>query len=331
MPPVHIRIKPTNVCNHSCRYCAYRVENLKMFSKDTGHNRKFIRKAKMMEILDDAIAMGVKAITFSGGGEPFSYPYLLDAARKLFEAGVKFSAITNGSLLQGEAARTFALRGTWIRISMDGWDDESYSFYRGVSGGEFTKIMANMKNFKKLGGNCYLGVSLIIDKKNSSHVYEMLAKLKNIGVDSVKLSPCLVNDNAGDNNNYHKPFFKDVKQQIKKAIKYLADDGFEIFNAYNELDKKFKKNYTWCPYIQILPVIGADLNIYSCPDKAYNLKHGLIGSIKNQRLKTFWFSDKNNFFKVNPSIHCNHHCETNEKNKLVLEYLNTDREHLDFV
>jgi len=38
----------------------------------------------------------------------------------------------------------------------------------------------------------------------------------------------------------------------------LADNNFEIFDAYYELDAKFKKEYTWCPYSQILPVIGAD-------------------------------------------------------------------------
>jgi radical SAM protein with 4Fe4S-binding SPASM domain len=77
-----------------------------------------------------------------------------------------------------------------------------------------------------------------------------------------------------------------------------------------------KKEYTWFPYSQILPVIGADLNIYPCQDKAYNLEEGLVGSIKEQRFKDFWFSDKNQFFKINPSLHCNHHCVANLKNKI---------------
>jgi len=66
LPPVHIRIKPTNACNHNCRYCAYRADNLQlgqdMRIKDS------IPKEKMMEIIDDLEDMGVKAVTFSGGG-----------------------------------------------------------------------------------------------------------------------------------------------------------------------------------------------------------------------------------------------------------------------
>ena len=59
LAPVHIRIKPTNVCNHRCAYCAYRADNLQL-----GQNMRVadtIPKDKMMEILDDLIEMDVKA------------------------------------------------------------------------------------------------------------------------------------------------------------------------------------------------------------------------------------------------------------------------------
>ena len=72
-------------------------------------------------------------------------------------------------------------------------------------------------------------------------------------------------------------------------------------------------------------------SVYSCQAKAYNLKDGLIGSIKDQTFKSFWFSDKNNFFTINPSCVCDHHCVANMKNKTILEYLNADRDHLGFV
>ncbi len=330
MAPVHVRIKPTNICCHSCSYCAYGKDNFNVFGKDK-IERSYIPRERMMEIIDDLAEIGTRAVTFSGGGEPFMYPYFLDVVKKLSSYGIKCATLTNGSLLRGEIAELFSNKGTWVRVSMDGWDDRSYTEFRQVRDGEFTKIISNMRNFKRLGGGCYLGVSLIVNNKNATHVYETLKTLKEVGVDSVKISPCLVNDTSADNNSYHEPFFAVVRQQVDKAIKELAGNGFEIFNAYVELDEKFEKEYNWCPYLQILPIIGADLNIYACPDKAYNLKNGIIGTIKNQRFKDFWFSDKNNFFKINPSEQCNHHCETNQKNKLVLEYLGASKEHLDFV
>ena len=328
--PIHVRIKPTNMCNHKCRYCAYKDETLQSFGKDF-IQRTYIPKDKIMEIIDDLISMGVKAITFSGGGEPFMYPYLLDVVKKLAESPIRFAALTNGSLLRGETADIFAEYGKWVRVSMDGWDDESYSSYRDVPNDSFSKLMNNMESFKRLKPKCHLGVSYIIDQNNAPMVYDFLRNIKNVGVDSVKLSACLVSDKAAENNMYHKFFFSNVKDQIQQAIETLQGETFEIFDAYHELDEKFLKTYTWCPYLQILPVIGADLNVYSCPDKAYNLGSGLLGNIKEKTFKEFWFSDKKKFFKINPSINCCHHCETNHKNKLVLEYLDADEEHLFFV
>lgn len=329
MAPIHIRIKPTNVCNHSCRYCAYRVDSLQL-GKDMV-KRDYIPKEKMMEIIDDIVEMGVQSVTFSGGGEPFCYPYLLDAVKKLLPSSIKFASLTNGARLEGEVAEIFAHRGSWLRVSIDGWNEESYMHYRGVPADEFTRVMRNMERFKRFGGKCYLGVSFIIDKYNAPHVYDFVKRLKESGVDSVKVSACIVSNSGQENNAYHREIFPKVKSQVSRAISDLADDTFEIFDAYHELDEKFKKNYAWCPYLQILPVIGADQNIYPCQDKAYNFDEGLIGSIRDQRFKDFWFKDKSKFFKINPSLVCDHHCVANEKNRLIMDYLNVDIEHLSFV
>jgi len=329
LPPIHIRIKPTNICNHSCIYCAYRAGGLQL-GKDM-IIRDHISKEKMFEIMDDIAEMGVKSITFSGGGEPFCYPHLLEAVKRLSESSVKFAALTNGSKLHGEIAEFFAHHAIWLRISMDGWDDESYSAYRNIPHGEFRKIIDNIRNFKKYNGRCYLGVCIIVDESNASHIHELICKLKSNGVNSVKVAPCIVSNSGSENNEYHKPIFEQVKEQIAKASEEFKDEDFEIFDSYHQQLETFRKEYSWCPYLQVLPVIGADLNIYPCQDKAYNLDEGLIGSIKDRRFKDFWFSDKNKFFTIDPSKVCNHHCVANSKNDLILDYLNADREHLDFV
>jgi MoaA/NifB/PqqE/SkfB family radical SAM enzyme len=329
LAPVHIRIKPTNICNHNCHYCSYRAGSLQL-GKDM-ELRDQIPQDKMLEIIDDLIEMGVKAVTFSGGGEPLVYPHILEAIKKLSGSSIKFATLTNGSRLQGEVADIFAQHGTWVRVSIDGWDGGSYARYRGVNEKEFSKVLQNMENFKKLGGHCFLGVSLIVDQENAPHVYDFIHRLSSIGVDSVKVSPCILGDDSAENNAYHKPLFDAVQSQIMRAVRDFAGRSFEIFNAYHEFEMEFDKAYQWCPYQQILPVIGADLNIYPCQDKAYNLDEGLIGSIKDCRFKDFWMKDKHKFFKINPSQHCRHHCVANAKNQLVLEYLNADQEHLGFV
>jgi len=328
--PVHIRIKPTNVCNHACWYCSYQSLDDIQLAKNMVV-KDMIPKDKMIEIIDDCIDMKVKAITFSGGGEPFLYPYLLEVVQKLSKSDIKFSSLTNGSKLKGKLAEVFAHNAEWVRISIDGWDDKSYSEYRKVKDGSFSKLIENIRNFKKFKGKCSLGISYIIDNKNYNHIYDVIKLMRDAGADSFKLSPCIVDDSGRTNNIYHKPIFEKTKEEINRAIKDFSSETFEIYDTYHALEEKFKKDYEYCPYLQILPIIGADLNVYTCQDKAYNLDTGILGTIKDLSFKKFWFNDKSKFFKTNPSEVCNHHCISNEKNKIILEYLNSDKDHLNFV
>ena len=329
LPPINIRIKPTNVCLHNCWYCSYRLDDVQlgqdMVEKD------YIPKEKMMEIIDDCVDMGVKAITFSGGGDPFYYKYLLDTVKKLSTTPIKFSSLTNGVKLKGEIAEIFAKHATWVRISIDGWDDKSYAQYRGIKEGEFSKVIENLENFKKLEGDCALGVSLVVDDKNYIHVYEIVKKMHETGVDSIKVSPCVVSNSGDENNKYHEPLYDRVQEQLLRAKQDFESGNFEVFNSYHFSENEFDKDYNWCPFSQILPVIGADMNVYPCHDKAYNLDDGLLGSIKDISFKEFWMNDKNKFFKINPSKVCNNRCVPDEKNKMLIDYLDVDRGHLDFL
>jgi MoaA/NifB/PqqE/SkfB family radical SAM enzyme len=327
--PLHVRLKPTNACNHRCRYCAYRADQLQL-----GQDMQVadsIPREKMKEIVEDLAEMGVKAVTFSGGGEPMVYPHLAETLRGLIAAGIRVASLTNGGRLRGEPAELLAAHGAWVRVSLDGWDGPSYARYRGVDQDEFSRVLDNMAAFKALGGPCLLGVSIIVDADNASHVYETVRRVKDAGADSVKVSPCILSNDGGENNAYHQPLFPLVKEQTARAKADLAGPGFEVFDAYHELELDFTKPYTWCPYSQILMVIGADQKVYPCQDKAYNLETGLLGSIREQRFRDFWFASKETFFRINPSVHCRHHCVANEKNKMVLEYLGADPGHLAFV
>ncbi len=328
-PPVHIRIKPTNVCGHHCWYCAYRNDNLQlgkdMVIKDS------IPREKMLEIVDDIADMGVKAVTFSGGGDPFYYHHLVETVKKLAQTKVQFASLTNGARLDGELADVFADAGSWLRISIDGWDGKSYAQQRNVRDDEFSKVINNLQNFAKRRKRCYLGLSIIVDHKNALHLYEMIKIFSDLGADSVKVSPCIVSNDGNETNAYHKKIWSTVEEQVNLAISDFGSPDFEIYFAYHQVANKFDKQYAWCPYIQILPVIGADMNVYACHDKAYNLDNGVLGSIANIRFKDFWFSNKNKFFKINPKIDCQHHCVADEKNKMVLQYLNVEKAHMGFV
>lgn len=71
--PLYIRLKPTNLCNQHCHYCTYGNgnSNEKTWFRDEIDKRDMIPKKKIREILQDIAEIGVKAVTFSGGGTAY--------------------------------------------------------------------------------------------------------------------------------------------------------------------------------------------------------------------------------------------------------------------
>jgi MoaA/NifB/PqqE/SkfB family radical SAM enzyme len=327
LPPIHIRLKPTNICNHDCWFCAYRQDDFQL--GQTMVERDQIPLDKMMEIVDDLLEMKVEAVTFSGGGEPFVYPHLLRTAARLAEGGIRLGCLTNGSRLTSEAGELLAAKGTWVRVSLDGWDGPSYAKARHVKDTEFAKVLRNLAAFKGFKGPCLLSAVIVVGRENAPHLYELVGRLAPLGVDSIKISPVIVSNSGAENHTYHAGHHQMVVEQLARAA---ADFGHltEIANAYDNQLQTFTKAYTWCPFLQIRPVIAADLNVYSCQDKAYN-PDGLLFSIKDRRFKDAWMDNKAQFLKIDPTRHCNHHCVAHAANKLVLEYLDADPGHVPFV
>lgn len=327
--PVHIRIKPFNKCNHDCWYCAYRVSNLHL-GEDIDYKDK-IPEAKMFEIVDDVIEMGVKAVTFSGGGEPLLYKPLPEVVRRLAAGGVRVATLTNGANLKGAVADAFAEHGTWVRVSTDAWDDASYAKSRGIREGEFSDLLRNLRSFTARGSKCVLGVSFIVDEANCSHLYDACVLLKEAGVNHVKFSGVVVSNSGVENNAYHARIRDTVTEQIERA-RSLADEQFTVINHYHDLDDRFQKSYTSCPYLMYLTVIGADCKVYTCQDKAFTVS-GTLGSIKDRRFRDFWFSEENRqrLFGLNPSKECMHHCVTHSKNLAIMDLLSIDPDHGTFV
>lgn len=286
---------------------------------------------KMLEIVDDFIGMKIEAVTFSGGGEPLLYKPLPDIIERLAAGGIKVATLTNGVNLKGRMADALARFAIWARVSIDAWDDESYVKSRGARVGEFGAVINNMRAFAARGSGCVLGISFIVGKDNWNHIYDVCRIFKDIGVSHVKLSPSIVSNSAAENRSYHDPHFAATRTEIDRALA-LQDSSFAVIDHFHEMDEQFAKPYSTCPFLPMLTVIGADLNVYTCQDKAYT-SDGLLGSIKGQSFRQFWFSDENRkrILSLDPSTKCRHHCVAHDKNLLIHEVLAIDPAHGAFV
>ncbi len=333
-PPLHVRCKPTNRCNHACAYCCYRSEDL--FLSERMNERDEIPRDKMAEIAADLVAMNVRAVTFTGGGEPLLYPHIAATVRTLADGGVKVAMLSNGGLLQGEVAQLLARRAVWVRVSMDAADPALYARSRRVSEREFARVCDNLAAFAAIPGRtCTLGINLIVTRDNATQVLGFLELAKSLRADHVKVSAAVVATTPRENDEYLAPIYDTVKSQIAHGMAKLADDHFDVIDKFHLAGSDaegFERSYDWCPFAQCLTVIAADQNVYTCQDKAYT-SAGLLGSIRGRSFREFWGSDEHRrrLAELHPSQHCRHHCVAHGKNLMLLDYFSADQEHLDFV
>lgn len=312
--PICVRIKPTNKCCHNCYFCVYNHSFSKMH--DTMKRIDEIPLEKMKEILDDLKFIGVKAITYSGGGEPLVHKDIFNILRKTIECEIDLSMLTNGQHLEGAIAKIMT-KAKWIRVSMDYWNEDSFTESRKIPKSNFYQIAENVFNFSKIKGSCNLGVNYIITKENYDKLLEAFNFMIVIGADNIRFSPVWVPDFY----NYH----NEIQHQVRGQLDYIYKQnkkGVSIFDSYYIPPIVNKRGYDRCLFSQIVPVIGADLNIYTCHNMAYSPR-ALIESIKNKKFSEVWFSEKTKKFFQNfkPNISCNHQCANDTKNKILHEIM----------
>lgn len=322
--PIYVRIKPTNRCNHHCYYCSYADMDLNL--------RTGVKKTDEIswEILERTInefrEIGVKAVTFSGGGEPLVYQHINEAMQMVLDSDIELSIITNGQLLCGKSAEVLS-NAKWVRISMDSCNAKQFSSIRGVSEKKFDELVNNIKNFSIIKDReCEFGINCVVNHMNCDSIFQMALFAKSLGVNHIKFAARITKDL----DEYHSKFKKNVINQIELANRTLSDNHFKVIDKYTEhfnFSAVFHRIYNKCQIMQIVTVIAADSKVYPCHDKAYILGEEL-GDLKKQSFTDIWKSYKFNEF--NPMLKCNHHCVYDSRNILINKFFESDK-HRNFI
>lgn len=327
--PIYIRIKPTNLCNHCCYYCSYADSELGL--RDGVQTHDSIPWTKMQEIILDLSSIGVKAVTFSGGGEPLLYPEIAAAMQGLVDGGIDLSIISNGQLLKGEKAEVLRA-AKWVRISMDAADANSYGRIRGISPTAFGQVCANIEHFASIKSpGCELGVNFVINHENAFQVYDMAKLVRDLGVNHIKYTARI----SRDLHDYHRPFKQVAIGQLHKAQADLSCPSFTVINKYEDdftFSTVFQRSYANCLVKELVTVIAADCKVYFCHDKAY-VSSGEVGDLRQQSFKELWFAPAvvKRYQDFNARQECGHHCVYDDRNILLNSFMALDEDQINFI
>lgn len=312
--PPHLQLIISDLCNQNCSFCSYRMDggfSTEQFADIFGNRnpRRFIPTGKAIDLLLDYKNLGGQAVEFTGGGEPLVHPDATTIMAFAQDLGLKTGLVTNGVLLDDdEVFRDL----DWLRISLDAGTEATYRQTRESSMWE--RVLRNIQiaaTFKKPK----VGVGFVVTKENAHEIRQACELVAARGISYLRLSAMFSTQGAA----YYDGMTLDVPQI----------PGLTVVNFFKNRVADLEQgapDYQFCGQMQFGLYIGGDLKVYTCCTNAYT-KHGEIGDLRNQSFKEWIAATDRRQFDARTC----HHCQFNDKNRLINYLIQPDPVHVEFV
>lgn len=285
-PPVQVEISPTNHCQARCDWCFYVSSEYKQ-----KHSREEIEVGTLCAAISTMSDMGVKAISWTGGGDPSAYTGINSAIGWASSCGLRQGIFTNGYGKIGEPQLL-----DWIRITV-------------------TEKFVLTKNVADYVKHTKVGVNFNLCEENFDKLTGMVKQAKDMGVHYFQVRPALA-DNAG-------------LQKFIECPDWLKDYGTEEFRIvltdYKWDDYMNPHGYPKCHGHRMVPFIWHNGDVSTC---AYHFGREpfTMGNLNQDSFRAIWEGDRRRQMcldGVDVIPECQHCCKLHEINK-TLAVINGD-------
>jgi radical SAM protein with 4Fe4S-binding SPASM domain len=203
----------TKKCNLKCIYC---------YADGGKPNADELTLGEIYRTLDEAKNLGAKKVTFTGG-EPLIHEYFFNIAEYAYEAGLKISLYTNGTLIDSRAAKKIAELEIFPCVKLDAISASIQDTLAGVEGA-FERIMRGINNLMKVGYANQININTVICKVNIENLPELWAwaRKNNIQPSFLRLGP--KGRARGSNLAVKTSELKELFERLSKIDKQFGED-----------------------------------------------------------------------------------------------------------
>ncbi len=186
--PEHVTIDPTNRCDNNCLGCWTKSPLLGRFAPPEDWHKQQMAPDVMHRTIDELADLGTKRIRFTGGGEPFMHPQMLDFLTHVKERGMITALTTNMTSLNSKKVAAIAEIGV-EEVTASIWAGTPDMYARShpsKSASTFENIEALLRELcaaKKPSTRVY--VANVIFSMNYMETREMLDFALRVGSDGV--------------------------------------------------------------------------------------------------------------------------------------------------
>ena len=271
--PVLIEVDPSNACNHACSFCLSSYIHFDKYKGTETFSRAVMPRDMLMSLCKDFVDVGVRAINWTGGGEPTLNKHLKEAIAYCGSHGIKMGMFTNGTLFdKWDMFETLVDNMTWVRISVDAGTKETYDGVRRARGKQnWDKMVENLIQLievnKSKGNKIDIGVGYVVSPDTYHEIVDFAKFFKDFDLTYCQYKPeVVIREDGGEQREIE--FWRDKVNPLLMEAKEILGDKFQM-NSYKFEDlttdrEKFGRNYKKCLGSQVSPCIGADGHVYVC-------------------------------------------------------------------
>ncbi len=302
--PYHLVLFPTDKCNFDCFFC-YTTE---LRRKARELDWPILRRA-----LEDGVRMGVKGVSFGGGGESMIYRNLPDLFEFLDNHSLTVDSVkTNGSALKPATCDALIRCNLQrILISLNETTRETFADMNQCSPRLFERTMTGIENIvrarNQANAKAEISVQVFLWKDNYQRLLEMIESLLPYEADFIYINSI---DGLPPDQQMTPPQKEEFKQLVREAIRRWA--RLLQFNLMAEglQDWAAAEHYkTWPKAIELpdlcdtpdrieycyigwySPVLSADGGVYPCCHFTTDPSRSM-GSLHEHSLEEIWHGDR---------------------------------------
>ncbi len=279
--PGQVQLILSDLCNHDCSFCAYRLSG---YTSNQNFDKTLqMPTEKAIAIIQDLADLGVSGVQFTGGGEPTVHPRHLSIMSEALKRGLACGLVTNGNLLR-DGWRDILPAFLWLRVSVDAGNAEDYASIRRIKPSAWGRMWANVEALARAGVP-NLGTSFIVTKENRHGIVTAANHAYNAGAHYFRVGAFY---NPLMEKYYTQEEIAEIEVQVDLARERFGDFVFDQFTKRVEYMSR-KPTFDFCGYQHLNVYIGGDQKVYRCCEYAYN-DHGFVGDLTNQSFRQWWDS-----------------------------------------
>jgi MoaA/NifB/PqqE/SkfB family radical SAM enzyme len=236
--PVHLALHITNRCPHDCPEC--------------NGGRKHSPNAELpkdvaIRVARDARELGVKAVSFGGGGDPLAHPDFAEIARAIARMGLSVGVMSNGAILRDADLDVLATEVTWVRISLDAASESGYRQTHGPN----ARLDVTLDHLVKIAGwpnrKASVGASYLTSEAHVADIPAAIGLAAGAGADYIIFRPY-------DGDLY------DASEVIAKAERPTS---IQVVAHYERIAIP-TRSYVRCHGMHFIIEVAPDGNVYPC-------------------------------------------------------------------